>query len=59
MALPGIIRGLDDAGIVLAEFALRKSSLDEVFLALTGLRGRPDETEPELDASRETERTRA
>ena len=27
-----------DAGIELAEFALRKASLDEVFLALTGQR---------------------
>ena len=34
--LPGIVRELDQAGIELAEFALRKASLDEVFLALTG-----------------------
>ena len=34
--LPAIIRDLDEAGVELAEFALRKSSLDEVFLALTG-----------------------
>ena len=56
VALPGIIRSLDDAGIVLAEFALRKISLDEVFLALTGLRA---EAEPDLEVSRETEGTRA
>jgi oleandomycin transport system ATP-binding protein len=37
-ALPEIVRRLDAAGIVLAEFALRKTSLDEVFLALTGHR---------------------
>jgi oleandomycin transport system ATP-binding protein len=34
--LPGIIRDLGQAGVELAEFALRKASLDEVFLALTG-----------------------
>ena len=36
--LPEIVRRLDAAGIPLAEFALRKTSLDEVFLALTGHR---------------------
>jgi oleandomycin transport system ATP-binding protein len=36
--LPEIVRALDDRSIVLAEFALRKASLDEVFLALTGHR---------------------
>jgi oleandomycin transport system ATP-binding protein len=34
--MPGIVREFDDRGIELAEFALRKASLDEVFLALTG-----------------------
>jgi oleandomycin transport system ATP-binding protein len=34
--LPLIIRDLDEAGVELAEFTLRKSSLDEVFLSLTG-----------------------
>jgi oleandomycin transport system ATP-binding protein len=34
--LPIIIRDLDEAGVDLAEFTLRKASLDEVFLALTG-----------------------
>ena len=34
--LPEIVRELDAAGLELAEFALRKASLDEVFLALTG-----------------------
>jgi oleandomycin transport system ATP-binding protein len=37
--LPGIVRQLDEDGIELAEFSLRKSSLDEVFLTLTGHRG--------------------
>ena len=33
-----VVRRLDDAGIVVAELALRSASLDEVFLALTGHR---------------------
>ena len=40
--LPDIVRELDDRGIELAEFALRKASLDEVFLALTGHRAEED-----------------
>ncbi|MDR7304030.1 ATP-binding cassette domain-containing protein [Haloactinomyces albus] len=41
--LPAVVRRLDDAGVVVTELALRNSSLDEVFLSLTG---RPaDETE--------------
>jgi oleandomycin transport system ATP-binding protein len=34
--LPAVVRRLDDAGVVLAELALRTSTMDEVFLALTG-----------------------
>jgi oleandomycin transport system ATP-binding protein len=34
--LPAVVRRLDDAGIVITELALRGSSLDEVFLSLTG-----------------------
>jgi oleandomycin transport system ATP-binding protein len=41
--LPATVRRLDDAGVVVAELALRTSTLDEVFLALTG---RPTEGEP-------------
>ncbi len=37
-ALPDVIRAFDDRSIELAEFALRRASLDEVFLALTGHR---------------------
>src|SRR5499425_2194092 len=40
--LPLIIRDLDEAGVDLAEFTLRKASLDEVFLALTGGRAGDD-----------------
>lgn len=39
--LPGIVRELDSRGIELAEFALRKASLDEVFFTLTGTRNQP------------------
>ncbi|MCI0689486.1 MAG: ATP-binding cassette domain-containing protein [Sporichthyaceae bacterium] len=34
--VPAVVRKLDDAGVLLAELALRGSSLDEVFLSLTG-----------------------
>jgi oleandomycin transport system ATP-binding protein len=42
--LPVIIRDLDEAGVDLAEFTLRKASLDEVFLGLTGA-GAPDQAD--------------
>jgi oleandomycin transport system ATP-binding protein len=42
--LPAIVRDLDAAGVELTEFALRKASLNEVFLALTG--GREGEPMP-------------
>jgi oleandomycin transport system ATP-binding protein len=41
--LPHIFRELDDRGIELAEFTLRKASLDEVFFALTGHRAEDEE----------------
>jgi oleandomycin transport system ATP-binding protein len=34
--LPAVVRRLDDAGVVVTELALRNSSLNEVFLSLTG-----------------------
>jgi oleandomycin transport system ATP-binding protein len=34
--VPTLVRELDEAGIAIEELALRKPSLDEVFLALTG-----------------------
>jgi oleandomycin transport system ATP-binding protein len=40
--LPGIVRDMEDAGIPLAEFAVRKASLDEVFLSLVGHRAADD-----------------
>ncbi|HEX3964909.1 MAG TPA: DUF4162 domain-containing protein [Trebonia sp.] len=34
--VPTLVRDLDDKGIAVEELALRKPSLDEVFLSLTG-----------------------
>lgn len=50
--LPRVVRELDDRGIELAEFTLRKPSLDEVFFTLTGHR-----TEDEDTPTRELEDT--
>ena len=44
--MPAVVRQLDDAGIAVAELTLRGSTLDEVFLSLTGHR-----TEAELERS--------
>src|SRR5580692_9919787 len=44
-ALPEVIRAFEDASIELAEFALRRASLDEVFLALTGHRAEEETAE--------------
>jgi oleandomycin transport system ATP-binding protein len=49
--LPELVRELDNRGIELAEFALRKASLDEVFLALTGHPADDDRQVPELNGS--------
>jgi oleandomycin transport system ATP-binding protein len=46
--LPTIVRRLDDAGVVVAELSLRKSTLDEVFLVLTGHRAESTDETPEL-----------
>jgi oleandomycin transport system ATP-binding protein len=55
--LPILVRRLDDRGILAAELTLRGSSLDEVFLALTGRR---TAAEPEDEtADRELEGSRA
>ncbi|WP_433240749.1 ATP-binding cassette domain-containing protein [Streptosporangium sp. CA-135522] len=50
--VPAIVRRLDDLGIVASEFSLRKSSLDEVFLALTGhpAEDRPTDSKEEVFA---------
>jgi oleandomycin transport system ATP-binding protein len=36
--VPAVVRRLDDLGVIATELSLRKSTLDEVFLALTGHR---------------------
>jgi oleandomycin transport system ATP-binding protein len=53
--LPGIVRQLDDSGIELAEFSLHKSSLDEVFLTLTGHHAEADGSETGKDTPPEPE----
>jgi oleandomycin transport system ATP-binding protein len=47
--MPAVVRRLDDVGVRLDELTLRRSTLDEVFLALTGHRAEPltDETTTE------------
>jgi oleandomycin transport system ATP-binding protein len=52
--LPRVVRELDDRGIELAEFTMRKPSLDEVFFALTGHKA--DDEEPETRDLEETTR---
>ena len=47
--LPGLVRALEDSGIPLAEFAVRKASLDEVFLSLTGHRAESEDTPDQGD----------
>jgi oleandomycin transport system ATP-binding protein len=55
--VPRVFRELDDRGIELAEFTLRRASLDEVFFALTG--HRPDGGQDgKQDSDRELEDTR-
>jgi oleandomycin transport system ATP-binding protein len=51
--VPHVFRELDDRGIELAEFTLRKASLDEVFFRLTG--HRPEDGDNEDNGSRELE----
>jgi oleandomycin transport system ATP-binding protein len=43
--LPRVVRELDDKGIELAEFTMRKPSMDEVFFALTGHRNDGEKTQ--------------
>ncbi|MFF0550201.1 ATP-binding cassette domain-containing protein [Streptomyces sp. NPDC004311] len=41
--MPRVVRRLDQEGIAVGELTLRRSSLDEVFIALTGHRARPQD----------------
>jgi oleandomycin transport system ATP-binding protein len=49
--LPKVVRHLDDAGVLVAELTLRRASLDEVFLSLTGHRAEEPAAEPQLEGS--------
>jgi oleandomycin transport system ATP-binding protein len=55
--VPAIVRRLDDLGVVAAELSLRRSSLDEVFLALTGHRTEdlPEDTAEDAGGTTEDE----
>ena len=54
--VPALVRDLDEAGVVISELALRKASLEEVFLALTGGPAEATETaEPAGSAGRDGE----
>ncbi|MFY1695326.1 MULTISPECIES: ATP-binding cassette domain-containing protein [unclassified Solwaraspora] len=56
--LPAVVRRLDEAGVKVGELALRGSSLDEVFLSLTGHRAEPGGTGPETTTGQQpTDRT--
>jgi ABC-2 type transport system ATP-binding protein len=44
--LPIVVRALDEAAVPVEDIALRRPTLDEVFLALTG---RPADTDPDTD----------
>jgi oleandomycin transport system ATP-binding protein len=51
--LPAVVRRLDDAGVVITELALRGSSLEEVFLTLTGRPPEESAAERSTDSSEE------
>ncbi|WP_030914869.1 daunorubicin resistance protein DrrA family ABC transporter ATP-binding protein [Streptosporangium amethystogenes] len=48
--VPAIVRRLDEQGVIASELALRKSSLDEVFLAITGHLPEDEETPDKEEA---------
>ncbi|MBE2999611.1 ATP-binding cassette domain-containing protein [Nocardiopsis sp. HNM0947] len=48
--LPEVVRRLDEQGVAVGELSLRKPSLDEVFLALTGQPAEAQETSEETSA---------
>jgi oleandomycin transport system ATP-binding protein len=63
--LPAIVRRLDEAGVLVGELSLHRSSLDEVFLSLTGHQpdrsgrpGRSDHPDPDDDPGDEAGGTR-
>ena len=48
--LPAVVRDLDRAGVAVEDVALRRPTLDEVFLRLTGRTGEPDESTAKVSA---------
>jgi ABC-2 type transport system ATP-binding protein len=48
--LPAVVRELDRAGVAVEDVALRRPTLDEVFLRLTGRTERPSEIEERMSA---------
>jgi ABC-2 type transport system ATP-binding protein len=48
--LPVVVRALDDAEVPVEDIALRRPTLDEVFLALTGHRASTPDTDPTTSA---------
>ena len=51
--LPAVVRRLDDAGVVVTELAMRSSSLNEVFLSLTGRPAEETASTDEIEGDRE------
>ncbi len=49
-AMAGVLRGLEERGIAVADIALRKPTLDDVFLRLTGHGAEPAEAAQPGDA---------
>jgi oleandomycin transport system ATP-binding protein len=56
-ALGRVVRRLDDAGIVVEDLSLRRPSLDEVFLAITGHLAEDESEADETDDTKERSRT--
>ena len=46
--LLAVVRALDDEGVELLDVGLRRPTLDDVFLSLTGQRAEVDETDQEV-----------
>ncbi|GAA4910880.1 ATP-binding cassette domain-containing protein [Streptomonospora salina] len=57
--MPEVVRRLDDEGIEVSELTLRRPSLDEVFLALTGRTAQTGTADDGAAGAAETERTPA
>jgi ABC-2 type transport system ATP-binding protein len=50
--LPDVVRDLDAAGVALEDLSLRRPTLDDVFLALTGHAAEEAPAEPEAGGAR-------